>query len=122
MTLTVSVLPTVNALFNQVLLFPAILLGIRYRRLLTQGSRLNQLIFYLIFGCGVLPWMLAGILMVVRPNMHDKLYLAMWSAPLYSSFGFPVVVFLFLLLLCRALAAESPDKREDASLAGAGAL
>jgi hypothetical protein len=66
--------------------------------------------------------MLAGILMVVRPNVHDKLYLAMWSAPLYSSFGLPVVVFLFLILLCRALAAESPDEPEDASLAGAGAL
>ena len=122
MTLTVSVLPTVNALFNQVLLFPAILLGIRYRRLLTQGSRLNQLIFCLICGCGVLPWMLAAILMVVRPNVHDQLYLAMWSAPLYSSFRLPVVVFLFLILLCRALVTESPDKPDDASLAGAGAL
>src|SRR4029077_1438078 len=38
MTLTVSVLPTVNALFNQVLLLPALLLGVRYREALKHGN------------------------------------------------------------------------------------
>jgi hypothetical protein len=107
LTLTVTVLPTVNASFNQVLLLPAALLGIRHWKELTQGNRVSRLVFYMVSGFAFLPWVLALAVLVARPDPQNGWYLPMWSASVYFSFGLPVTALVFLILLCRAVASNS---------------
>jgi hypothetical protein len=119
LALTVTVVPTVNAAFNQVLLLPAFLLGIRHWRSLWRGNRLRRLALYAIAGCGFLPWALALAVVVLQPHLGNGRYLAMWSAPLYSSFALPIAALCLLILLCRAVAG---DDLEGARFATVGAV
>src|SRR5258708_4564807 len=100
LTLTVTVVPTVNASFNHVLLFPAVLLAIRYWRDFGQGTRRSRLILF-VAGSGLLPWVLAVVVVVAQPSLGNGRYLTMWCAPLYSSFALPVTALCFLILLCK---------------------
>jgi hypothetical protein len=122
LTLTVTVLPTVNASFNQVLLLPAVLLGIRHSKELTQGNRVSRLVVFTVCGFAFLPWVLALALLIARPEPRDGWYLTMWSAPLYASFALPVAALGFLILLCRAVASNSIAPLEDTRLAVVGAV
>jgi len=107
LTLTVTVVPTVNAAFNQVLLLPAVLLTIRYWNVFRRGSTLTRLALYAAGGCGFLPWGLAFAVVVARPDPQSIWYLTMWSAPIFCSFALPVVTLGFLILLSRTLATQS---------------
>jgi hypothetical protein len=122
LTLTVTVLPTVNASFNQVLLLPAALLGIRHWKELTQRTRVSRLLLYLLCGFAFLPWVLALAVLVLRPDPQNGWYLIMWSAPLYFSFGLPVAALGFLILLCRMVASNSRVGLDDTRLAAAGVV
>jgi hypothetical protein len=107
LTLTVTIVPTVNASFNQVLLLPAILLGIRHCRQISRGGGPRRLALYGLGVCGFLPWLLAIVVVIARPDSHSAWYLGLWSAPLLSSFALPVATFGLLILLCRAVAQDS---------------
>ena len=120
LTLTVTIVPTVNASFNHVLLFPAVLLGIRHWRELARGSRLNRFALYAICGCGFLPWALALVVVVVQPDLRNGWYLIMWSAPFYFSFALPIAALVFLILLCRAVASNSTGHLEGRRLSAVG--
>jgi hypothetical protein len=122
LTVTVTVLPTVNASFNQVLLLPAVLLGTRHWRELTQANRVSRLVLYTVCGSAFLPWVLALALLLVRPDPRNGWYLRMWSAPLYSSFALPAAALGFLILLCRTVASNSIVRPEGMRLAVAGAV
>lgn len=107
LTLTVTVVPTVNASFNQVLLLPVFLLGIRHWHDLGRGNRVSRLALYAITGCAFLPWVLALVVVVARPDLRNGWYLTLWSAPIFSSFALPVAALGVLMLLCRAVTSNS---------------
>jgi Glycosyltransferase family 87 len=122
LALTVTVVPTVNASFNQVLLLPVFLLGIRHWRELGRGSRLSRLAVYAIWGYVFLPWVLAFAVVVAQPGLRNGWYLAMWSAPLYFSFALPLAALGLLILLCRAVASNATGRLEGTGLAAGGAV
>ena len=122
LTLTVTLLPTVNASFNQVLLIPAALLGIRHWRELTHQNRVSRLVLYIVCGFAFLPWVLALAVLLARPNLLDGWYLTMWSAPVYFSFGLPVAALAFLVLLCRAVVSNSRVRLDGTRFAAAGTV
>ncbi|HEY3972890.1 MAG TPA: glycosyltransferase family 87 protein [Candidatus Sulfotelmatobacter sp.] len=107
--LTVTVVPTVNASFNQVLLLPAFLLAFQHRRELLRGSRLRHLTLYAVTGLALLPWLLAPIVALARPDLRNPLYSVLWSAPLLSSFALPLATAAILILLGSGLARNSVD-------------
>ena len=107
LTLTVTIVPTVNAAFNQILLLPAILLGMQHWRKIVQAGRARCLALYAIMACAFLPWLLAMVVVVVRPDPRSSWYLGLWSAPILCSFALPVAVVGLLILLCAA-AAQNP--------------
>jgi hypothetical protein len=122
LALTVTVVPTVNASFNQVLLLPVFLLGVRHARELGRGSRLSRLAVCAIWGCVFLPWVMAFAVVVAQPDLRNGRYLEMWTAPLYSSFALPVAALGLLILLSRAVASNSTGRIEGAGLAAGGAV
>lgn len=107
LTLTVTIVPTVNASFNQVLLLPTFLLGIRHWSDIGRGNRLNRLTLYAMMGCAFLPWVLALVVVIAQPELRNGWYLAMWSAPIFSSSALPVVALGFLILLSRSVTANA---------------
>jgi len=107
LALTVTVVPTVNASFNHLLLLPAALLGIRYWKEIIGRNRLSRMAALGLCGCTILPWVLALAVLVTRPDPRHGWYLAMWSAPIFSSFALPLLTFGFLILLVRALTKSS---------------
>lgn len=120
LTLTVTVVPTVNASFNHVLVLPAFLLGIRHGKDLGHGSRLSRAALYAVCGCGFLPWVLALAVVIVQPDLRSGWYSKMWSAPLYSSLALPIATLGFLSLLCKTVASKSPP--EGTRLAAVSAI
>jgi hypothetical protein len=122
LTLTVTVVPTTSASFNQVLLLPVFLLGVGHWTELRRGSRLSRLVVHGVCGCGFLPWMLAFAVVMAQPDLRNAWYLKIWSAPLYSSFALPFAALGFLVLLARAVALNSRGRLEGAHLAAAGAV
>jgi hypothetical protein len=119
LALTVSVVPTVNASFNEVLLLPVVLLGIRHRREIVGRNRLSRMAALGLCACAILPWVLALAVLLARPDPPNGWYLAMWSAPIFSSFGLPILAFGFLILLVRALATNSTGTSKGAPLPAA---
>jgi hypothetical protein len=115
LALTVTIVPTVNASFNQVLLLPAFLLGVRHWRDLGRGARANRLALYAMTGCAFLPWALALVVVVAQPNLRNGWYLTLWSAPIFSSFALPVAAIGFLILLSRAVAASHLESTHGAA-------
>jgi hypothetical protein len=119
LSLTVTVIPTVNASFNHVLLLPVVLLGIRYWREIVGRNRLSRMAALGLCGCAILPWVLALGVLLARPDPPNGWYLAMWSAPIFSSFALPILAFGFLILLVRALAINSTETSKGAPLSAA---
>jgi hypothetical protein len=122
LALTVTVVPTVNASFNQVLLLPAFLLGIRHWGDLGRGRRANRLALYAMTGCAFLPWVLALVVVVAQPHLRNGWYLTLWSAPIFSSFALPVEALGVLILLIRSVASRAPWRLEGTRGAAFGAV
>jgi hypothetical protein len=97
----------VNASFNHLLLIPAALLGIRNWEDIVGRNRLSRIATLGLCGCAMLPWVLALAVLVTRPDPRHGWYLAMWSAPIFSSFALPLLTFGLLILLVRALTKSS---------------
>lgn len=98
LTLTVAIVPTVVASFNQLLLLPAILLVIRYWTELRWGARTVRIATVTFAFFGFLPWMLALVVtggLGLRPREVAKIS----HAPLQATLALPFVVFGLLALL-----------------------
>lgn len=107
LSVTVTIVPTVNAAFNQILLLPAVLLGTQHWRKIVQAGRARRLALFALMACAFLPWLLAMAVLVARPDPRSPWYLGLWSAPILCSSALPVAVFGLLILLCTT-AAQNP--------------
>jgi len=99
LTLTVSIVPTVVAPFNHVVLFPVVLMMILYGRDFWRTNLLTRFSCVIFYGCGLLPWLLALVLIFVPSHSHQSWLL--WSAPLSASLALPFAGFGYLLLMRR---------------------
>jgi glycosyl transferase family 87 len=94
---TVVVMPK-TAPYNQVLLLPGILLGLRQVRELWNRSRLGRMVVAI---CGVTlfwPWLAALVLSAASVVMPAASVPRGWASPLYTSMAIPVAV--LGLLVC----------------------
>ena len=106
LTLTVSIVPTVVASFNQILLLPAILLVIRYWSELQQRTRPIRMATLTFALFGFLPWLLALVVTGFLALRHDELT-KISRIPLQSSLALPFVVFGLLALMRSSAAIKS---------------
>jgi hypothetical protein len=112
LTLTVTIVPTVVAPFNHVLLLPVVLLMILHWKDLWRTNPLTRFACVLFCGCGLLPWLLALILAFVPSHVQQSWLL--WSAPLSASLALPFAA-VGSLLLMRRLATSSSSTHIDQS-------
>ncbi len=114
--LTVSIVPTVVAPFNHVLLVPVVLLMILHGKDLWRINSFNRLACVLFCGFGVLPWLLVLVLALV-PSRADQSWL-LSSAPLSASLALPFAAFGALLLMRRLVVSHSSTTNADPTAAG----
>ncbi len=118
LTLTVAIIPAVVQPYNHFLLFPTVLLTVRYWGELMQRSRVTQAATFVFCGCASLPWLLS-IVAVANPfNPHRDWLLKMWSIPLAASMAFPFACFGMLILLQKVATPQTgsaPTRRASPS-------
>jgi hypothetical protein len=113
LTLTVTIIPTVVASFNQILLLPAILLVIHHWGELRRTRPLH-IISTAFSAISFLPWLL-GIALTVEVVLHITRPWISWMMLLNSSLALPLVVFGWLVLL-RHNTEGTPNIIEDVDL------
>jgi hypothetical protein len=104
LSLSVLIMPTVNALYNQILLLPAALLLVKHWSRLWNGNFVVRTTSAVLATVALLPWFLVLILTpawITAPKLWGSALLA----PAYIGFGLPFATFGLMLLLCKKLLA-----------------
>lgn len=96
MATTLTVIP-MFAPYNQLLLLPAVMLIVRYRRVLWTQSRMSRLLLVLALVALSWPWLTAGILSFARLILPARTVEQAWAVPLYTSLAIPVTMLAVLL-------------------------
>jgi hypothetical protein len=109
MILTVSIVPTVVASFNQVLLLPAVLLVISYWSKLQQLTRPSRIACQALGVLIFLPWLLAVCATAARFVRHDSVSKIAF-APLTASIALPFAIFGLLVILRTQFAITSAPR------------
>lgn len=113
-TLTVLVVPTVVASFNQLLLLPALLLLAEHRHEFQKMKRPARIVVLALCGVAVLPWLLSPVFTLSALAPLPRLSLA----PLTTSLALPFVVFGLLFISRSRFALFSETVSTSAQFSG----
>jgi hypothetical protein len=98
LAVTVIVIPS-YALYNQVMLLPALLMLVRDRQLLWNRNRMSRVLLSLVAVLLLWPWLvgivLAGLSFVLPVGTVE----AAWAVPLWTVLPLPVVVAALVLMM-----------------------
>jgi hypothetical protein len=114
LSVTVVIVPMV-ALYNQVLLIPAVLLLVHSRERLRLTGRLTRTLALLTLLWGIWPWVATGLLALASIGFKTSALLKLWFLPLHSTLTLPILVTALMLL--RALDATRRAETPAASRA-----
>jgi hypothetical protein len=114
--LTVSIVPSVLAPFNHLLLLPVVLLMILHGKDLWRTNPATRLACVIFCGFGILPWFLVLGLALI-PSKAEQSWL-LTSAPLSASLALPFAAFGSLLLMRRLGATSSASTSLDPTADG----
>ena len=97
LAVTVVIVPMV-ALYNQVLLIPAVLVLVQSRDKLRLAGRLTRSIALLTLLWGIWPWIATGLLAIVSVALKTPTLVKLWFLPLHSTLTLPILVTAMMLM------------------------
>jgi hypothetical protein len=104
---SIFVVPALSAVFNQVLLLPALLLPLRvWERMWTRDSR-SRAALRLFAGASLLPWICAIIMIFVWAFLPAAALHRIWGLPLYGWFALPFATLGLLVFMLKDVLQEA---------------
>src|ERR1051325_8294691 len=104
---SIFVVPALSAVFNQVLLIPALLLPLRtWKKMWTRDSRF-RIALRLFAGAALLPWACAIITLLVWAFLPVAVLHRIWGLPLYGWFALPFAALGFLVFTLKDVLQET---------------
>ena len=104
---SIFVVPALSAVFNQVLLLPALLLPLRtWERMWTRNSR-SRIALRLFAGAALLPWACAIITVLVWAFLPVAALHRIWGLPLYGWFALPFATLGLLVFMLKDVLEEA---------------
>jgi hypothetical protein len=113
LSLTTLVVPTVTAVFNQLLLLPAFILSFTRWRSLLKRSSLPRTACLALAGVAVSPWPLAAFANLVWLISPERGFRHIWAVPVYANALVPFTIFALLVFLAKGVLHESTSTRKD---------
>ena len=98
LAVTVAIVPMV-ALYNQVLLIPAVLLLVQSRGKLRVAGRFTRFVALLTLLWGIWPWIATGFLAIASVGLKNSTLLKLWFLPLHSTLTLPILVTAMMLMM-----------------------
>ena len=97
LAITVVIVPMV-ALYNQVLLIPAVLLLVQSREKVRVASRFTRFVALLTLLWGIWPWIATGLLAIASVVLKNSTLLKLSFLPLPSTLTLPILVTAMMLM------------------------
>ena len=115
LTGSIFVVPALSAVFNQVLLLPALLLPLRvWERMWTRDSR-SRFALPLFAGAALLPWTCAIITILVWAFLPVAALHRIWGLPLYGWFALPFATLGLLVFMLKDVLQEAKNDIDSTS-------
>ena len=97
LSVTVVIVPMV-ALYNQVLLVPAILILVQSREKLWRAGKWTRFLALLVLLWGIWPWFATGFLAIASVVIKPSMLLKLWFLPLHATLTLPILITALVLL------------------------